>query len=263
MQTIEKILCSEPHGIISFVGAGGKTSLMFHLANLLLISGQRVLTTTTTKMFVPPPEQSETLLVESDIKTLLRQASSCRKCSGHVTAAFDYIPENGKLLGFKPDDIIAFKESGLFDWILVEADGAAGRSLKAPAEHEPVIPSVTTLVVAVAGLDVIGKPLSGDNVFRSDIVARVTGLAENEPVTESVVARLIADPGGFLKGAPPSSRRFIFLNKADNPEKIAAGGRIAQKLRQIGGAIAAEAIIVGQALDRITVHAVHQPGRSK
>lgn len=263
MPTIEKILCSAPQGIISFVGAGGKTSLMFHLANLLLRSGHRVLTTTTTKMFLPAPDQSETLLVEGDIKTLLRQASSCRKCSGHVTAARDFIPASGKLLGFMPDDITAFKESGHFDWILVEADGAAGRPLKAPDEHEPVIPSVTTHVVAVAGLDVIGKPLSDDHVFRSAIVARLTGLAENEAVTGSALARLIAHPDGFFKGAPPTSRRFTFLNRADNPERIASGAGIAQKLRQIGGSAATEAIIVGQALARITVHALHQSGSSK
>lgn len=260
MPTIEKIVCRAPEGIISFVGAGGKTSLMFHLANLLHKSGHRVLTTTTTKMFVPAPEQSDTLLVESDVKTLLKQAASCRNCSEHVTAALDYIPENGKLIGFKPDDISVFKESALFDWILVEADGAAGRSLKTPAEHEPVIPAVSTIVIAVAGLDVIGKPLSDDTVFRSAIVAKLTGLSDNDAVTESALARLIAHPNGFFKGAPPSSLRFVFLNKADNPEKIASGARVVQKLRQIGGSAAAEAILVGQALNQITVHAVHHPG---
>lgn len=39
--------------VISVVGAGGKTSLLFWLAELLQASGRRVLITTTTHMFMP------------------------------------------------------------------------------------------------------------------------------------------------------------------------------------------------------------------
>ena len=263
MISIEKILCSEPQGVISFVGGGGKTSLMFHLANLLVQSGQRVLTTTTTKIFIPTPEQSETVLVDSDMQTILRQALSCRKCSGHVTAAVGLIPESGKLKGFEPDDINVFKESRLFDWILVEADGAAGRSLKAPAEHEPVIPSATSVLVAVVGLDVIGRTLSDDSVFRSSLAGKLMGLAAGDMVTESALTRFFAQLAGPFKGAPPSCRRFIFLNKADNPERIAVGARIAGTLRRTKGIPVAESVIVGQALDRIRVRAVHSLVASK
>jgi subtilisin family serine protease len=152
----------------------------------------------------------------------------------------------------------AFMYAFEHDVVIVAAAGNRGAGtteVGAPA----TIPGVLT----VAGLDVIGKPLSDDNVFRSCIVARLTGLAENEAVTGSALARLIAHPDGFFKGAPPTSRRFTFLNKADNPERIASGAGIAQKLRQIGGSAVTEAIIVGQALARITVHSLHQSGSSK
>lgn len=255
MPLIEKIVCSEPHGVLSFIGGGGKTSLMFHLARLLVQSGRRVLTTTTTKIFVPTPEQSETVLIDSDPRAVLRLVTHCQTCSGHVTAA-SHLYESGKLKGFDSEDITVFEDSGLFDWILVEADGAAGRPLKAPAEHEPVIPSRTTVLVSVAGLDALGKPLSDDFVFRAGLVGKLMGLAEGETITESVLANFYSQLSGPFKGAPSGSRRFIFLNKADDSGRIAAGKRVAEQLRQTGTTVA-ETLIVGQAVERITVHSVH------
>ena len=41
--------------------------------------------------------------------------------------------------------------------VLIEADGARRLPLKVPAEHEPVIPEMTTHVLSVYGLDSIGK----------------------------------------------------------------------------------------------------------
>jgi probable selenium-dependent hydroxylase accessory protein YqeC len=262
MVSIEKILCSEPRGVISFIGAGGKTSLMFHLAGLLALAGQRVLTTTTTRIFVPTPEQSETVLVDSDPLTVLRLATSSLKSSSHVTAAAAYMDDSGKLKGFDPEDIEVFEQSDLFDWILVEADGAVGRPLKAPAGHEPVIPSNTSVLVAVAGLDVIGKRLSEVFVFRSALAGKLMGLAEGEIVTESALVRFFKQSHGPFKDAPPGSRRFIFFNKADDPLRCAAGARIAKQLMQTRVPVV-ETLIVGQALDRIRIRSVHSLVPSK
>ncbi len=252
---IERILCSEAGGVISFVGGGGKTSLMFHLARLLSQSGKRVLTTTTTRIFVPTPGQSETVLVESDPQAILQLASGGLKHSDHITAAPACL-ENRKLQGFAPEDMRLFEKSGLFDWILVEADGAAGRSLKAPAEHEPVIPSNTSVLVAVAGLDVLGTPLSEESVFRSGLAGNMLGLAAGDTVSESALARFFSRPDGPFKGAPAASRRVIFLNKADDPGRCAAAVRIAEQLIQMGTS-AAEILLVGQALEQIRVHSQH------
>ena len=252
MQPIEKILCREPQGVLSLTGAGGKTSLMFHLARQLADSGRRVLTTTTTKIFVPTPEQSATLLVAADPETILREASTTR----HITAAAAQQADTGKLIGFTPEVIRTFAESGRFDWILVEADGSARRPLKAPAAHEPVIPPSTTVLVAMAGLEVLGEPLSEEMVFRSELAGRLMGLAVGEPVTGDALVRLLAHPLGAFKGVPPQARRFIFLNKADDRKQREAGARIAAQLRQMAHPIA-DALIVGQALDRICIHAVH------
>lgn len=254
--SLEQVLCPEQRGVLSLVGAGGKTSLLFHLAHALARTGKRVLTTTTTKIFAPTPEQSQTILIDDDPEAILLRASTRLQTTNHITAAAHCI-ENGKLHGFAPEAIRAFRESGLFDWILVEADGAARRPLKAPAGHEPVVPPDTTVLVAVAGLEVIGQPLSEESVFRSALAAPLMGLAVGEIITESALARLFAHPSGCFKEAPPLARRFIFLNKADSPERCECAARVAEHLRTLEHPTA-EALIVGQALNEVKVHAVHQ-----
>ena len=189
MQPIEKILCREPQGVLSLTGAGGKTSLMFHLARQLADSGRRVLTTTTTKIFVPTPEQSATLLVAADPETILREASTTR----HITAAAAQQADTGKLIGFTPEVIRTFAESGRFDWILVEADGSAQRPLKAPAGHEPVIPPDTTILVALAGLEVIGNRLTAGRAELHEGSSAGLGCERKEKCLGRIMTRAAAD----------------------------------------------------------------------
>lgn len=256
MQPIEEILLLEARGVLSLTGGGGKTSLMFHLARQLARAGKRVLTTTTTRIAVPTPDQSETVFVNADPATILRQAAACRQSANHVTAAAAYMADGGKLKGFAPEAVGAFAESGLFDWIIVEADGSARRPLKAPAEHEPVIPPGTTVLVAVAGVEVLGQPLTDEMVFRCELAGKLMGLATGEPVTEDALARLFTHPLGSFKDAPSGARRFIFLNKADDPERRARAARVAELLCRAPHPVAS-ALIVGQSLDGVRVHAVH------
>lgn len=255
MQPIEIILFRGSRGVLSLVGAGGKTSLMFHLARQLSRSGQRVLTTTTTKILVPTPEQSRTVIVADDPDVVLLQASRLFQGGFHISAATRQL-DNGKLQGFTSEEIGLFHESGLFDWVLVEADGAARCTLKAPAEHEPVIPAVTTVLVAVAGLDGVGEPLSEATVFRSALAGRLMGIGNGEVISESALARLFVHHDGLLKGAPSQARRFIFLNKADTPSLRECGERVARNLQEMCQEVA-DAVIVGQALDSVLVHAVY------
>ncbi|HIJ86083.1 MAG TPA: putative selenium-dependent hydroxylase accessory protein YqeC [Desulfuromonadales bacterium] len=254
--SLEQILCGEPHGIVSFVGAGGKTSLLFHLAHQLACSGKRVLTTTTTKIFVPTPDQSHTVIIDADPEAVIARTSALLSEAGHITAAAARMAESGKLQGFAPEAISVLQKSGLFDWILVEADGAARRSLKAPADHEPVIPAETSVLVAVAGLDLIGEPLSEQLVFRSTRAGDIMGLNIGETITEPSLARLFAHPLGSFKGAPPQSRRFIFLNKADSSKRRYCGEKVAQLLSRMASP-PVEAVIVGQALGVLRIHALH------
>ena len=199
-------------GLISIIGAGGKTSLMFRLAKELADSGKKVLTTTTTKMFMPLPAQSPFTIIDSSIEDIIKKSASRLKRFLHFSAGQKYDPETGKLQGFALDSIDQLWQAGLFDWIIVEADGARQKPLKATASHEPVVPKVTTHLILVTGLDALGKPF-------------------NETMDEKSMAACIAieiKKAGDL--CHPLSN-FVFLNKADNPDKISAGQKIAERVQ--------------------------------
>lgn len=256
MENFAEIVGIGPGGVISITGGGGKTSLMFHLARQLAYAGKRVLTTTTTKILVPSAEESETLLISRDPRIIIRQAKARRGAGVHVSAVSARLPRTDKLQGFPPEAIRTFEDSGEFDWVVVEADGAARKPLKAPAAHEPVIPGNSTIVVALAGLEVLGRPLGEEMVFRSELAGELMQLPQGETITVPALARLLAHPSGGFKGAPPKARRFIFLNKADTPELQEKGGEVALQLKEIAPSVA-EAVIVGQLRQEITLHRVY------
>jgi len=219
-------------GVISLVGAGGKTSLMYKLAHELSRTGESVLTTTTTKIIEPEPEQSSCVIVSDSVTYLLEQAGKVIDKHIHITMARDRLPEQGKLIGFATETINALWTSHLFRWIVVEADGAAGRPLKAPADHEPVIPDCTSCLVGLAGLSGIGRPLNDQWVFRARRFAELAGMSRNAGITETAVANVFTHKNGIFKNASAQTARIAFLNQADTPGTCAAGQRIARLLAE-------------------------------
>lgn len=210
---------------VALVGGGGKTTAMFLLATELIGKGLRVLVTTTTKILPPKPSKwTGPIVVSSDRTHLLRLAIEGSFNTGGVLAAAG-LNEEGKLVGVLPEWVDRARSS--FDCVVVEADGAAHKPLKAPAEHEPVIPQSSTVVVPVVGIDSIGLPLSGDNVHRADIYERVTGLKLGDPVTTESVADLLASSEGLAKGIPERSRYIPLINKADDFRTRIRAGRLA------------------------------------
>jgi probable selenium-dependent hydroxylase accessory protein YqeC len=239
-------------GVISIVGAGGKTALMFRLAQELAARGERVLTTTTTKIRMPRRRQSSLVMVCDSAEALLRRAGAVLKRAPHITAGRRIDHFQHKLLGFHPRTIDRIWKSRVFRWIIVEADGAAGKPLKAPAGHEPVIPGSTRLMIGTVGLTVVGKPLNPKWVFRPKLVSALTGLAPDAAISASAVAELCLNENGLMKNAPEQALRFIFLNQADSQKCLTAGKQIARlvtKRAQTGF----KGVLIGQTLYEPTV----------
>ena len=234
----------KPKEVISLVGAGGKTTLMFRIAKELALSGKKVVTTTTTKILEPSEGETSSLLVDSDeekIKDFVR---------GHLvpyhplTIARERLG-SGKLGGVSPNLVDELWSSYGIDAIIIEADGAAGRPVKAPREWEPVIPSSTTLVVAILGVDGMEVKLNEENVFQPERVSKMTGIAMGERITEEAMAILMTHSEGIFKGAPALSRVVAFLNKVDIPDGVAKAKRIAQKILEKKNSCI-ERVVLGQ-----------------
>jgi len=98
----------------------------------------------------------------------------------------------------------------------LEADGARGRPLKAPASHEPVICESTTDLIGVIGIDALGFAFRGKNVFRPHLFSQLTGMKIKEKISLDAMAALICHPQGLFKSAPPHSKCHLFINKVDD-----------------------------------------------
>ena len=234
-------------GVISLVGAGGKTSLMFCLARELSGQGAAVLSTTTTKIYTPNRRQSSVVMISESTKALVIRAEEILKRHSHISAGRRLIPFHNKLKGFPPEAIDDIWRSGVFRWIIVEADGAAKRPLKAPADHEPVIPQSSKWVIGVVGLKAVGKALTERWAFRPQLVSKITGLAPGATITESAIAEVLTNDDGIMKGSPAQAKRFAFLNQAESEARLAVGRRIARKInsRKTAGLTG---VLIGQTL---------------
>ena len=228
---LESLLISS-NDVVSIVGSGGKTTLMFTLARELVAQGNRVITTTTTKIFPPGPEDSPTIITTEDQEQVIANVREELKKVRHVTIGLRV--EDPKLKGIDPDLINDMKRQQLADIILVEADGSRQCPLKAPNETEPVIPASTTVVIAVVGLDGIGKPNTDGHVFRPDYFARMGGIGVGDPVTPESVVRVLFHRESLLRDVPKGARTLIVLNKADSQQRLAVGSSIAHIIMEQG-----------------------------
>jgi len=150
--------------LVAFVGGGGKTSVLFALA--VALPG-RVVITTTTRIFAAQMRLAPAVVYADDLSQLGELLDAHGRCLvvGHVDGdkARGVAPALPARLLARPD----------VDAVLVEADGSRMRPVKAPAEHEPVIPLETTLVVPVAGLDALEGPIE-EVAHRAELVRRIT-----------------------------------------------------------------------------------------
>jgi len=114
--------------------------------------------------------------------------------------------------------------------LLIEADGSRQHPLKAPAAHEPPIPPFVDLVVVIAGLSALGKPLKGEFVHRPEIFSNLSGLPLNASITSEALFRFLSHPAGGFKNIPSRARKVILLNQADTPELQAQGKALTHSL---------------------------------
>lgn len=210
-----------PQGVTSLVGGGGKTTLMLALARELAETGHTVIVSTTTHIF--PPENIPALTNATEETVCLALQRETLICLG--TPA-----EQGKLSAPK---LTVSEMARLADYVLLEADGAKRLPLKAPAEHEPVIPPETKLVIAVLGLDGIGKPVS-EAAFRPEQYAALIGKPQSETVTPADATRVLTHPNGQRKGVADTMRYCVLLNKADDAKRNAAALELARELNGTG-----------------------------
>ena len=128
---LQEALCLGRNDMVALIGAGGKTTTLFRLASELRAAGGKILVTTTTKIFKPTKPHIDRLFLIDEVNALL---SELAPIPAPVTLGAGYrVSDEGKLLGLPSEWLDRLHESGQFDAILVEADGAASRGFKIPS----------------------------------------------------------------------------------------------------------------------------------
>jgi molybdenum cofactor cytidylyltransferase len=208
---LSKALGVKRNQVVSFVGAGGKTTAMFRLAEELVQDGLKVVTTTTTML--RREQRGEHTILESDHNAALEKTRSALTEHNHITLVASLAEAKGKLIGIAPATVDALITLPNVDAVIVEADGAKGRSLKAPAPYEPVIPLSTSTLVPVAAVDAVGRPLDEDCVHRPEIVAGLAGAELGQIITPELISTVLLHAEGGLKDAPPTATITPLINK--------------------------------------------------
>jgi molybdenum cofactor cytidylyltransferase len=221
----------EPGQTVAFTGAGGKTTAIRRLARELT----QALVTTTTKLGRGQVDLARQHVIDPKSGELARIPQLLEQ-SGTVLVTGPLSDTEGKWTAPGRATLEALcriaAETGAP--LLIEADGARGRSLKAPAEHEPIVPEFTNTVVPMAGLDVLGQPIDSPGVHRPERISELLGLDPSHTVGAREIARLLGSARGGLKGVPSGAQVRILLNKAD-PSHLAAGREIAGQLLESPG----------------------------
>jgi molybdenum cofactor cytidylyltransferase len=214
---------------IAFIGAGGKTTAMFQLARALSRDegSQPVIVTATSHLGVWQTGFADKHII-TETPAPLEELEHGLKGVILVTGAID-----GERT--KPID------NELLNWIgqfcgyhsiplLVEADGAREKPLKAWADHEPPVPPFVELVVQVVGLSGLGKPLSEEYIHRSEIFSKLSELETGKTIRPDSLVRVLTHPASVVKKIPPQARKILLLNQADTPELQSLARGISQSL---------------------------------
>jgi len=190
----ENFIFDTKSAVVTVIGSGGKTSLIWHLASSLRVSRQalhgkesspcrKILVSPTTKMFVPPRQA----------KLYDRYFGAPGELSFDpapgVTLAGCFNKASGKLESLPPGDLERMVPG--YDLVLLEGDGSRGLPLKAWSPDEPVVPSFTEFTIGVLPLWPLGKPVSEEIIHRLPLFLALTAAEARETLKPEHILALI------------------------------------------------------------------------
>lgn len=179
--------------IISIVGAGGKTSLMFYLANRL--HGKKILTTST-KIMKP---ENYTIKIDEYINF---------SSDNQIIITAKKVLDSGKKLAYINEKCFISN----YDYILIEADGSKMLNLKGWNETEPVIIKQSNKTIGVIDIKTIGLPVNVQNIFRLSELQKITDLNKNIDINN--LSDIIKNKNGLFKNT--IGKRLLFINKVES-----------------------------------------------
>ena len=186
---------------ICLVGGGGKTTVMYELAAVWAACGRKVLVLTSTHILCPADGSfAADVAAVQDLWQQGRYAviGTPEAATGKLTA-----PPQGLYNELQPQA----------DVILCEADGSRHLPCKAPAAHEPILLPDCDMVLAVAGMDALGRQLA-QACQRPQLAAALLDCSLDSVIDEQMLAALLLSEQGARKNVGARAY-YIVLNKCD------------------------------------------------
>ena len=198
--------------VISLVGGGGKTTTMYALAEIFREEGKKVIVTTSTHLQTPPEEIRARNIEE--VRSLWKSDQ---------IAVIGTDCESNK-------NLAAGDQAAVNQMELIEADGAKHLPCKVPIEKEPVIIPECTDVIAVVGMDALGKPLE-EVCFRKDLAVQFLNTSYKHLMAEEDIAKILSSVQGARKGV--EDRKYcVVLNKCDDEIRKERAAKIRSLLKE-------------------------------
>ncbi|MFB6108978.1 MAG: selenium cofactor biosynthesis protein YqeC [Haloplanus sp.] len=212
---LEEALAADA-GVVCVVGAGGKKTTLYALADRL----DRAVVTATVRIPIFDDHVADVVVTDDPVGAL-REVERW---------PVGLVPEQEREDRYRGYDRALVSAIGAASPgpVLVKADGARTRLLKAPNEREPQVPATADTVVPVASARVVGKPLDEAHVHRPERVADITGLSVGDPVGTEDVGAVLASRAGGQKGVPPEATVVPLVNMVDDEELEAVGRDVAE-----------------------------------
>ena len=263
--------------VVSLIGGGGKTTLLYALSAYCTAKGWRVLTATTTHIRKPVNVPWIAVNEEEKTASLECESSECKtsvgiKCVCENTAWENAGKERDRLwqqgtyvVAGTPaphEKLTILPEAIRSEWIsdaditFLEADGAKCLPCKFPAAHVPVILPQSDIVLAVAGLSALYRPL-GEVCFRAELaieawnrdvceygdaaypkegkrLLKEVPISKDTSLTPELLAWLLGSENGARKDISGRSF-FVVLNQADTSERREDGRKVLDILKHSYG----------------------------
>lgn len=215
---LTEFLQVKKNDVISFAGAGGKTTTIFALAQELKDTADyKILVTTTTKMM----REKEVITVEDE--AFIKEQLQTKRL---VIAGTDL----GRKMGCFAMDFLQ-RIILLSDITLIEADGAQRRLFKMPRSYEPVYLPCTTKIVYLAGMMALGQKI--EDLSRSDIMADFLHKQPAEKLTAEDMVKILQSEQGAKKDVQHRDF-YVILNQADDEKNLHSAVQIAAELDKSG-----------------------------
>jgi molybdenum cofactor cytidylyltransferase len=244
--SLAQALRINPSSSVAFIGAGGKTTAMFNLARELPAP---LIVTATTHLGTWQTKLADKHIV-TDAAFLNKHEMDFQGIT-LITGTLD--SDRTKPVS---DELLKWLHQYCVDRtipLLIEADGSRQKPLKAWADHEPPIPDFVELVVQVAGLSGLGKPLVEEHVHRAELFSKLSGLEIGETITAKALVQMLSQYEGGLKNTPKNTRRIILLNQADDADLQSIAQTMTTPLLSVYQSVVIASLLKEQ------IYAVHEP----